>query len=268
MRDGRALGFAEYGRSSGKALFYFHGYPGSRVEARPLSETAERFGIRLIAVDRPGMGLSTFLKGRRLIDWPADVGELADRLEIERFSVIGCSGGGPYALACARKIPERLISCGIVAGAGIFGPAISLLSRSLPWFLSPLIRPLFRNKEEAAKAIAKVACLLPEPDRRVLPRIGEAWAASLAEAFRQGWKGPAYEGSLLGGDWGFKAEDVRYANAHWWHGELDRHIPVTMGRALAKELCGCQAIYYPDEGHISLIVNHGDEIVETLVRRL
>ncbi len=105
LHDGRALGYAEYGGSERKALFYFHGAPGTRLEARVFAEQAVRVGIRLIAVDRPGMGLSSFKARRRLLDWPDDVVELADCLHIDRFAVIGVSGGGPYVLVCAYKFP-------------------------------------------------------------------------------------------------------------------------------------------------------------------
>jgi len=111
LHDGRTLGYAEYGRADGKALFYFHGHPGARLEARFLAEQAAQTGIRLIGVDRPGMGQSSFQTGRRLLDWPDDVAELADSLQLDRFAVVGFSGGGPYALACAYKISHRLTIC-------------------------------------------------------------------------------------------------------------------------------------------------------------
>ncbi len=268
LRDGRTLGFAEYGDPGGNVLFYFHGYPGARVEARLLAEPAERLGIRLIGIDRPGMGLSTFQARRRFLDWPADVAELADKLGIDRFSVVGCSGGGPYALACACKIPDRLVACGIVAGAGIAGPLLWLISRGLPWILSPLMRPFFQDEEHAASFGRRFNFWWPEPDRKIRPQLSNILAASVAEAFRQGSKGPAYEGTLLGGHWDFNPEDVHHPNLHWWHGQRDRHVPIARGRAVADRLSGCKAIYYPDEGHISLIVNRGEEIVRTLARQL
>jgi pimeloyl-ACP methyl ester carboxylesterase len=267
LRDGRTLGFAQYGDPAGNVLFYLHGYPGSRVEARLLAEPAERLGLRLIGIDRPGMGLSTFQARRRFLDWPSDMAEVADKLGIDRFSIVGCSGGGPYAIACACKIPDRLIACGIVSGAGIAGPFLSITSRGLPWLLSPLIRPFFQDESHAARSLRRFSRWWPEPDRKVLPRVGDILAASLAGAFRQGSQGPAYEGALLGGHWDFKPEEVCYPNLWWWHGDLDKHVPVALGRAVADRLSGCKATYYPEEGHISLIVNRGEDIVRTLTER-
>jgi pimeloyl-ACP methyl ester carboxylesterase len=269
LHDGRTLGYAEYGVAEGKALFYFHGHPGTRLEARFLAEQAVQTGIRLIGIDRPGMGLSSFKVGRRLLDWPDDVVELANSLHLDRFAVVGFSGGGPYTLACAYKIPHRLATCGIIAGVGHIDPFLSFLSMWLPWLLIPIARRFFRDKEHARKSLTRVARSWVEPDRKslILPEISEIMVASLVEAFRQGVKGPAYDGTLLGGGrpWGFKLEDIAFPTLYLWHGELDKNVPIAIGRAVAKRLAQCKATYYPGEGHTSLIVNHREEIVTTMI---
>lgn len=170
LHDGRTFGYAEYGLAEGKALFYFHGYPGARVEAEPFAEYAAREGIRLISVDRPGMGLSSFQPGRHFLDWPDDVVELADCLHLDRFAVVGVSGGGPYALACVYKIPERLTACGIVSGIGPLelgttGMPTSqrlllFICQRLPWLLTPLLwsmRRLYQDEEKARESFVKNA---------------------------------------------------------------------------------------------------------------
>lgn len=151
------------------------------------------------------MGLSTFKANRRLLDWPDDVVELADSLHLDRFAVVGFSGGGPYALACAYKIPQRLTACGIVAGVGYVNPLLALLSQWLPWLLLPIISRSFKNEEQAQKTLARFAGNWVEPDRISLsqPGVKELMAASLVEALRQGGKGETYDGTLLGGHWGF-----------------------------------------------------------------
>ena len=116
LSDGRTLGYAQYGVPDGKPLFVFHGSPGSRLQVRAAHAPALARGIRIIAPDRPGLGLSTRLPGRQVADWPSDVRELADALNIARFAVIGVSGGGPYVAACAWGLPERITRAGIVSG--------------------------------------------------------------------------------------------------------------------------------------------------------
>ena len=106
LKDGRKLGYAEYGDLSGKPMFHFHGHPGSRLEGKLFGEKPKEHGVHVISVDRPGIGLSDFLPKRTLLDWPDDIIELADHLGLSKFVVEGMSGGGPYAVACAYKIPE------------------------------------------------------------------------------------------------------------------------------------------------------------------
>ena len=266
LRDGRTLGYAEYGSSEGKVMFYFHGHPGCRLEAKFLAEQAAQANVRLIGIDRPGMGLSSFKEDRTILDWPDDVTELADSLKIDRFAVVGFSGGGPYAAACAYKIPNRLTACGIIAGVGKMNPFLSFLSMWLPWLILPLSRRLFRDEEHARESLLKFSRNWPEPDRKslLLPGIWELMAASLVEALRQGSKGAAYDGTMLGGSLGFNLEDITFPQMYVWHGELDKEIPIRVGQAVADRLVHCKATYYSNEGHVSLIVNHREEIVSTL----
>ena len=130
LSDGRLLGYAEYGDPEGKPVFHFNGYPGTRFEAKLISDAAVRVGVRLIGIDRPGMGLSDFQPGRQILDWPDDVIELADALGLDHFSVVGVSGGGPYSASCAFKISDRLSACGIIAGTPPMNLASGDITRS------------------------------------------------------------------------------------------------------------------------------------------
>lgn len=265
LRDGRTIGSAEYGQAGGKALFYFG---ASRLEARLLAEQAKQANVRLIGLDRPGMGLSRFQEDRCLLDWPDDVVEVADHLQIDRFAVVGVSGGGPYALTCTYKIPERLTTCGIVSGVG---PVRMRFYQRLPWLLIPMMGIMgrfFRDEAQARKSIQRFTRSWPESDRHslLLPGISDLWAASMVEAFRQGARGLTYD-TLLGEGrpWGFKLEDIAFPGVYLWHGELDQDVPMAMGQAVARQLPHCQATFYPGEGHLSVIVNHREEIVTTLM---
>ncbi len=95
LRDGRTIGFAVFGDPDGKPGFYLHGFPGTRLEARIADAEATRLGVCIIALDRPGFGLSDYKPGRTIADWTDDLVEAADAFGIDRFPVMGLSGGGP-----------------------------------------------------------------------------------------------------------------------------------------------------------------------------
>ena len=119
LPDGRQLAWLERGDPEGPTVFVFHGTPGSRSKCRSTSvrsNAAER--VRFIAVDRPGFGRSGYQRARRLADWASDIACLADHLNVTTFSVVGISGGGPHAAACARFLPRRVRGVGIVSGVG------------------------------------------------------------------------------------------------------------------------------------------------------
>jgi pimeloyl-ACP methyl ester carboxylesterase len=268
LPDGRILGFAEYGMPNGRPLLYFHGHPGARFEARFLAEAAFRANVRLFGIDRPGMGLSTYEPGQLLLDWPQDIAAFADSLAIERFAVVGFSAGGAYALACAYKIPDRLVACGVVSGVGRTGLVLSFLAAWLPWILLPVVRwRFFRNENQAQQTLVRVSRRRPEPDRKAIEAAGvkELMAASLVESLRRGARGAAYDGALLGRPWGFEVERLNFPTMHLWHGELDSQVPVAQARDAAQRIPYTKATFYPDDAHISTIVNHGDEIVRSLV---
>lgn len=108
LKDGRTLGYAEYGESTGTPVIGFHGMPGSRLVMKSVEKAALAARARIIAPDRPGYGLSQPDKHGTLLGYVDDIVELADTLKIDRFAVMGVSGGGPYPLACAYKIPQRV----------------------------------------------------------------------------------------------------------------------------------------------------------------
>lgn len=266
LNDGRKLSYTDYNSSSLNTLFYFG---NSRLEVRILVEYAQQSGIRLIGTDRPGIGNSDFKKGRQLLDWPVDIIELADNLNVGQFAVMGVSAGGPYALACAYSIPDRLTACGIVSGVG---PVRVHFYQRFPWFLKLMMWAMgrfFRNEKSAKKAILNFTRNWPEADRKTLlvPEIQDLWVTSLTETFRKGAKGLMYDTILVEAQpWDFKLEDVIFPDIYLWHGELDKDVPVIMGKTIEMQLPHCKANYYSDLGHLSVLVNKGMDILETLMK--
>ena len=278
LNDGWRLGYAEYGLPEGKPVIYFHGNPGSRLDGQMLDEAAlVRLKVRLIAPDRPGIGLSDFQPNRTLDDWPRDVVALADALGLERFAVMGLSGGGPYVSVCALKIPERLTAAAIVSGAGpISVPGLTKGmdagrfylqgARLHPW-LAQLFLELMKSGLEASRHSATPGAPpgMPAADVAALacPGVSQAYFAMLEESWRTGTRGVAWDAVILARPWGFRLEEITLP-VHLWHGEVDNMVPVAMGRYVAQAIPKCEAKYYPDEGHVSLLANHLEEIVNVL----
>jgi pimeloyl-ACP methyl ester carboxylesterase len=279
LPDGRTLAFAEYGSVEGNVLVACQGYPGSRLEAIAFSAHAAQAHVRVISLDRPGFGRSSFQDRRSFLDWPNDLLALTEHLRIDRFAIVGVSGGAPYALACAHQIPERLFSCGVVSGIGPLKLGTAGMSRQnrlvlflashAAWLLQALLNAnarAFRDDKHASKAMPKAMKSMVRPDRESLVASGlvDSFAASISETYRQGVQGAVYEGRLYGRDWGFKLEDIAFQPLYLWHGVLDTNVPIGMARGMATKLRGCAATYYPDEGHLSTLLNHQPEFFAAL----
>jgi pimeloyl-ACP methyl ester carboxylesterase len=279
LRDGRILGYTEYGDPDGKPVFFFHGLPGSRRQRHPDDSIAIKLGARIIAIDRPGYGLSDFQQGRTVLDWPDDVAQLTDALKIDQFAAIGVSGGGPYLLACAYKMPERITSATTISGMGptddpdaIDGmlPSMRLglgIAPRVPWgfvrlALDPIAGMVSRNPLGAKKLMPSSA---PAADKKAFarPDIQEIDRQDLSEAYRNGAQGTFWEVVLLASPWGFRLEDI-HIKVFLWHGEEDTTVPQQMGRYVARTLSNCNAKFYPGEGH-TLIYNYWREILTEAV---
>lgn len=279
LEDGRLLGYAVYGDPEGWPIFYFHGFPGSRLEAQLADRVAARMGIRLIALDRPGFGLSDFKPRRTIFEWPDDVVKIADALRINRFATIGVSGGGPYAAACALKIPQRLTAVAIVCGLGPLDTPngtdrmirtnhlIFFLGRRLPWLAKiSLWRIAYQVRRNPEGTLRRMIVALPDPDKAVLarPEVKTAMKDNVVEAFRGGSRGAACELLLYTRPWGFLLQDIA-TRVNLWHGEQDVSVPPTMGQYQARTIPNCRAIFYPGEGHFSLVINHMEEVLSGLL---
>ena len=185
LPTGRRLGFAEFGDPAGDPVLWFHGTPGGRRQFPLLGRrAAEEISLRVVAVGRPGTGLSDPHPYESVADWASDVAHVADSLGAERFGVAGLSGGGPYALACAAVAPLAgrvaavAVLGGIVPSVGPdaratgaieltrrFAPLLQGLRRPLAEAVNGLLLPLIPLAHYACQAYASV---IPEGDQRVL----------------------------------------------------------------------------------------------------
>lgn len=280
LRDGRSMGAAMVGPSDGFPIFHCHGSGSSRLEVNLLAAAAAEEGVRLIGLDRPGIGRSDPKAGYQLLDWPDDVGEVADQLGIERFAVEGISAGGPYALACAYKIPHRLTACGLIstvspgnfirkAGTG-WMRAMWWMGAQFPWLVRlyvPLVQRVMGSDEASIeKYLVRYAARLGAADQELLsnPAIRRPLVQAMAESSRQGGKAGLEAALAEVRPWGFQVEQIAFEKLFVWHGEQDRIMPVAPVRLLVQALPHCTATFYPGEGHFSTMGNHAQDILNTL----
>ncbi|MCX4186234.1 alpha/beta fold hydrolase [Methylophaga sp. OBS4] len=280
LDDGRMLACLELGNASGEAVIYCHGYPGSRLEARLAEQAVKRLGLRLIAPDRPGFGESSFQAGRTIGAWANDIKQLADQLGLERFSILGVSGGGPYTLACAAGIPERINQIALVGALAplsgmhstrdmvAFNRMVLTLGTWYPALARRVVGLMARWFRRQPESLFKFMLAgAPEADKKVIddPGFKVIWLASVKAALLQGGQGVAWELPLLAQPWDFNLEQV-LVPVQIWHGLSDTVVPATMARYLVETLPHNKVHYLQGEGHFSLMVRHLDTVLEDLCR--
>ncbi len=277
LKDGRVLGFAEYGDPQGKPLFYFHGWPASRLGAAKYHMLAKKLHVRIISPDRPGYGLSDYQRNRTLLDWPNDVVALADYLKTKKFSVMGVSGGGPYAAVCAYKIPQRITRTGIVVGLSPIYSREAL--DGMMWMAK--IGWMNYGRFGVVRRISSILQYVnahwgpswglyryffgAKADRKMYrdPAIRRAAKKNFQEAFRQGYKGPEHDLKLYTTEWGFDVRNI-VGETYLWYGSKDQNVSLNMGKYYAKEIPKDRLIIYPGEGHL-ISITHAEEIFKTLM---
>jgi pimeloyl-ACP methyl ester carboxylesterase len=281
LLSGGTLAVDEDGDPHGTPVFFFHGWPASRLQGAGLGPAARRLGVRLLSPDRPGIGLSTHQPGRRLLDWPAQVREAAVWLGMERFRVICVSGGAPYALAAGHALPDLIEAVAVISGAPPLAQGVDpkALLAAYRWLLAVYrvqpgaIRGLFRLARPVAITRPPrwmwplILRFVPEADRAALAD-GEVFEGSFGcyqEAWRGGSQGVVADAEIYAQDWGFEPEDVRVP-VRLWHGLNDESFSWRLAEALANRLPDCTARFMENEVHYSLPIRHGEMILEDLLR--
>jgi pimeloyl-ACP methyl ester carboxylesterase len=277
LPDGRRLTYREYGAPQGRPVIYHHGTPSSRVEpeAFGLPAAATAHGVRLIAPDRPGMGGSDHQTSRTLLDWPHDLGRLADHLRLPRFAVLGYSGGVPFAAAAAARLPDRVAAATLAACVAHICPAVTdglapdglrrnELARSRPRTAAILLTLAVRIPAVLAPGLLldRMSAALPEIDRAVLRtaimRCG--FPAAVREAFRRGSRGPRLDEAVMSGPWGFDPAAMTVP-VRLWQGTADTFgARPMMAWHLARTIPQSE-LHLTGDGHLSILANHVDAIL-------
>ena len=277
LKDGRRLAYAAYGTAEGIPVIALHGLPGSRLQYYTDDAITAAANVRLIVPDRPGYGFSDPLPERRVVDWAADVATLADTLGIRRFHVLGLSGGGPYALACAATLRDRVARVSLVSALGPLDTHGSTVGMMLPnRLLLRLVRRVPAIVRPGVRATSAVLRSLPglyrwwlkahvsEADRTVLsdPAVAAMLRNDLAQALRQGVAGVWSDLNALTSPWGFEMDQVD-TPVDVWHGDTDRIVPQQMGHVFAQRLPQARWRPVAGGGHF-LVVPRWREILDAL----
>lgn len=280
LPDGRLLGWDDLGDPQGIPVLWFHGFGSTRIIRHPDDGIARRLGVRLLAVDRPGIGLSSPRPGRALGDFPGDLARMADAAGLGRFAILAWSGGGPYALACASALGERVLQVGLVsAAAPIAGPDTGPYATGFhhaargaagvaPWIVRLAMWRWARGqrRDPAAQLDDAIAGMVAA-DQAILadPRFRDVMIRNAAELYRQGGRGLYDEALVMARDWGFRLSGVRVP-VRIWHGELDQAVPIAMGRHLAATLPAAEGTFLPGEAH-HIFLDRWEEILGEVAER-
>ncbi len=268
LPGGRRLGYAEFGDPNGSVVLWFHGTPGGRRQF-PLvgRRAAEKLGLRVILIERPGSGLSDSHEYASVADFARDMVHVADALGAHRLGVVGLSGGGPYALACAAvpALANRVAAVAVLGGVTpSVGPeatcsgSIDLLRRITDVFstmrrpfaaaVTAMIVPIIPLGHLAYQGMSAI---MPDGDKRVFadPDIEAMFIDDIVLAARGGFQAMVDDGRLFGRDWGFRLTDIDAA-VRWWHGDADAIIPFDDAKQAISYLSNVELILMPDESHL------------------
>jgi pimeloyl-ACP methyl ester carboxylesterase len=264
LADGRRLNYSETGPRDGVPVIYCHGAIGTPLRrAVDIDAITTDAGVRYIAISRPGIGGSDPVPGRRVVDFGADVGEFADALSLDRFGVVGVSAGGPYALAVARALPDRVIRTAVCSSLSPLCPphltpgmqprirlALAALARA-PGTCAAIgdtMLPLIRRHPELLSRVIAAHAAVGERDRLQDSAQRSAASTSFLDAAAGGVRGMVEDYLTYSGEWGFSAMEID-VEVHLWHGLVDPLVPIEHALQLSIALPNCRAFLDPDEGH-------------------
>ncbi len=276
----RRLGFAEFGNPRGRAVLWMHGTPGARRQVpEPARLAALDLDLPIIGIDRPGVGSSTPHQYRCIRDFAGDIEPLLDAFGIKEFAMIGLSGGGPYVLACAHALPDRMTVGGLIGGVAPTvgsdappGGPVALAHRfasQIEHLRLPLSAVLtgvaWTARPFAGTALNLYARFSPEGDRRMLlrPEFRAMFLDDLLNGSKMGLRAPIDDVILFGKDWGFPLSEV-HVPIHAWQGESDHLVPFEHGRFLVERLPEAYLHTMPGESHLGGL-GEAETILRTLV---
>ncbi|MDG5500031.1 alpha/beta hydrolase [Marinobacter sp. BGYM27] len=265
LRDGRKLTYTDLGDPEGTPVFFAHGMPGSRLEGWFFHQQARRHHFRIITPDRPGIGGSTFQPNRTLLDYPRDVEQLANALEIERFIHAGWSSGGTRTLACGYALPERVIQAVVMSSYTHFEeyPGTRAFLQATRWPGPKLAKMGFSIMRAAVAVVVWLAQrhpgfyfrearhMISEQDRELLSSFmhNQLFRRDQALCLASGGRAIAQDLQTELLDWGFVLNQVGVP-VMLYQGDQDPFVPVEYARHMESHLPDADLTLMPGKGHL------------------
>lgn len=255
--SGRRIGWTQLGDPEGRPMLFLHGTPGGRLAAVGGDEAFIDRGLCVLSPDRPGYGATDPSPGRSVVDFASDLVAIMDAQGWERASVVGGSGGGPYALGFAAQHPDRVASVGVLVGA------VPLLAEEVEQQVGlnqkvmavvddePRLRELLTVLRATLleQGLGVVLPDIADEDRELFERRREVTERALRSALEPGIEGLVEDyRALWGKPWGFDPGEVR-APVVWAHGTADRNVPLSAALRYAADLPECRIINWDGVGH-------------------
>jgi pimeloyl-ACP methyl ester carboxylesterase len=274
LPDGRRIDCPCYGDPDGFPVLYCHGGLSAPVDVAFAGDEARRRGVRIVAPARPGIGSSDRCRKRCVADWAADMSAVVATLGIERFSVLGWSAGGPFALAVAAGLSPLVAHVATVGGMAPLVPPLS--ARQLGLVLDKVLFPLAARSRALAALVVRTSALtpagaerrmllraLPPEDRAVVEQLTPADVADgMRDAVRHGPGGVADDYAVLADPWGFELGDVSRP-VTVFQGAADTLLPLSHAEALAAQLPSGRLEVVEGAGHF-LLHTHLGRVLEVL----
>jgi len=280
--DGRIVGYYAFGDPQGTPVVALHGTPACGAGYAWADERARARGIRLLAPNRPGVGASEpWRLGRAptVADYAPELAAFADALDLETFSLVGYSGGGPYALRGAHALADRVTAAAIVSGSGHVGAWASIddfetsdrvltrLAARTPILARASVALSAYAARLAPKSSIRVAQVeMSAADRAVMAKFPSARAALavFSQSCRPGARGVVDDYAILGRPWGFSVEDIAVP-IHCWHATADKVVPIRHTEELGSRIPGARLTSWADEGHLAIVDRVG-EVFDALLQ--
>ncbi|MBT6401015.1 alpha/beta hydrolase [candidate division WWE3 bacterium] len=275
LKDGREMGYVEFGDPKGFPVIYCHGWPSAKYEGLYFDPEAKEHGVRLISIDRPGMGDSTYKPDLTFYQWPDDVKELMDSLDIKNFGVFGVSGGTPYALACAHKLKDSVKRTYIYGGLAPIHSKnygrkyenlkkLAISTNNIPNFTRRAIkvfRKVLRKRPKLYLWILKSR--IPKEDRKRASQRGiDIFIKNKLDAIKKTAEGATHEAGLILNTWDFDIKDIE-SYVKFWIGTNDDLTPMEMTEYMNETIPNSEMSIIDAGSHFA-ITDIADEIFDTM----